>query len=252
MSARTTSSGWGGLIAALALAVLFLCLEMGRLYLASGIKIRVEGNLSAQEREQLGAVLRPWLQTQVFTLDTEELAREVGSLPWVGAIEVRPIGIKRISVKLSHSLSNKLTKSERTLINTLGGLVAGSDVPVTIARDQIDLQLLGDNASAREFVFLTFDVMLEGLELELESVEISPSGHVQLEIDADKTLVLGASEPYARLHRFARIYRAALQDDWARAEQVDTRYHDGVSVRWRHAGFAAEGGAPLPTGLSTP
>ncbi len=238
-TSATAESGRIGLFAAFCLALLFLLFELGRAYYADGIEIRVEGNLSPQEREQLNALLDPYVPTSLFMLDSEDFVRDIGSLPWVGTVEVRPDGLNKVSVKVSHSLSQRLTKSGRTLVNKLRDLAPADGVSLAIRRDALDLRALDQRPPDREFVFFAFDVMLEEMGLQLEEVALDPSGHLELRLEDGKTLVLGASEPIARLQRFDHIYQSALKYDWPKVERVDTRYGDGASVRWTQANLVA-------------
>lgn len=234
-TSASAESGRVGLFAAFCLALLFVLFELARAYYADGIEIRVEGNLSPQEREQLNALLDPYVRTSVFMLDTEEFVRDVGSLPWVGTVEVRPEGLNKVSVKLSHSLSQRLTKPARTLVNKLRDLAPPDGASLSIRRSELDLRVAGQEPPDREFVFFAFDVMLEELGLRLEEVELDALGHLELHLEDAKTLVLGTSEPTARLQRFAHIYQSGLKEDWLNVDRVDTRYRDGASVRWAKA-----------------
>ena len=246
LKSGTAKTGFIGLVAAFAFALLILLFELGRAYYAGGIEIRVEGNLSPQEREQLDALLEPYVRTSVLVLDSEAFVRDIGSLPWVGAVEIRPSGINQVSVRVSHSLSQRLSKPERTLVNTLRNLARATDTPLSIGRGQIDLQLASGKAPDREFVFLAFEVMLDDLGLQLEEMRVSPSGHVELYLEGDKILVLGTSEPVARIKRFAQIYQSALKPEWSKVGQVDARYRDGVAVSWTNSSAIAGNFASLP------
>lgn len=238
-SVSTAKTGVLGLMAAFSIALLFLVFEAGRAYYAGGIEIRVEGNLSPDEREQLDALLAPYVRSSVLMLDSHAFVQDIGSLPWVGAVEVQPIHINRVSVRVSHSLTQRLSKPQRTLVNTLQNLARVIDAPVSIRHDQVDLHNVRGEAADREFVFLAFEVMLDDLGLKLEEIRVSPSGHIQLSIENGKTLVLGASEPLARVQRFAHIYQRALKSEWSRVDHVDARYSDAVAVRWRHTDLVA-------------
>lgn len=239
-------SGFIGLFAAFAFAFLFLLFEVGRTFLAHGIEIRVEGNLSPQEREQLDALIQPYLRTSGFMLDSEAFVRDIGSLPWVGAVDVRPTGIKQVSVRVSHSLSERLSKPERILVNTLRDLAGAIDAPLSMRRDQIDVQDASGKGPDREFAFLAFEVMLEDLGLRLEEMRVSSTGHVELYLEGGKALVIGAREPLTRMKRFALIYQQALKSEWPRVARVDARYRDGVAVSWVGASLIAGSFASLP------
>lgn len=245
-SASTAKKGFVGLFGAVAFALLFVLFEAGRAFYAGGIEIRVEGNLSPQEREQLNALIDPYLRSSVLVLNSESFVRDIGSLPWVGAVEVRPIGINQVSVRVSHSLGERLSKPERTLVNTLSNLARAINTPLSIRGDQIDVQDASGKAPDREFAFLAFEVMLEDLGLHLEEVRVSASGHVELSLEDGKALVLGKTEPLARMQRFAQIYQSALKPEWSRVDRVDARYRDGVAVSWTNAHLVAGNFATLP------
>ena len=228
---------------ACALALLLVAVELGRSYYFGALQIRVEGNLSPQERAELDTLLDPYVRTSAFWLDSEAFVRDVGSLPWVGAVEVRPTGLSRATVKVSRSLAERLSRPERTLVNTLRDLAssnAGS--ALTLSRETLNLEASGrDSPSTREFVFLAFDVMLDELGIRLDAIEIGPSGHISLHMDAGKTLLLGRSDPLARTQRFARIFQSSLAPQWDRVGHVDARYADAVAVRMSAAGQLVAG-----------
>ena len=240
-------SNW--LFWALALALLLVGIELGRNYYAGALSIRVEGNLSPQEREQLDAVLDPYVRTSTFWLDPEDVAKEVGSLPWVGAVEILPTGLSKATVRISHSLTERLSRPERTLVNTLHDLARASDLPLYLTREALRLDAQdGAQPTHREFVFLTFDVMLAELGIRLDEVEIQANSHIVLHMDSGKSLVLGSHQPLARMHRFARIYRESLGSQWERVGRIDARYRDAVAVRMTSASQLVAGNLALVRG----
>jgi len=216
---------------AFALALLLVAAELARNYQVGALQIRVEGNLSPDEREQLAALLDPYVRTSAFWLDSEDLAKDLGSLPWVGAVEIRPTGFSQATVKISHSLTTRLSSPERTLVNTIRDLVrANAPAPLFLIRVALDMD------TSHKFVFMAFDVMLDEIGIRLDEVEIDASGQVVLHMDAGKTLTLGSKEPVARARRFARIYHSDLKTNWHQVAHVDARYADAVAVRASHQG----------------
>jgi len=211
---------------AFVLALLLVAAELARSYQLGAMQIRVEGNLSPDEREQLDALLDPYVRSSAFWLDTQDLAKDLGSLRWVGAVEVRSTGLSKATVKVSHSLATGLPSPERTLVNAIGDLArAGEQVPVSLVRERLDTD------ASQKLVFMAFDVMLEELGIHLDEVEIDASGQLALHMDAGKTLMLGSADPVGRASRFARIYRSDLKTNWHQVAYVDARYRDAVAVR---------------------
>ena len=227
---RRRESTW--LFWACTLVIALVAFELGRDALLGDLRIRVEGNLSPDEREQLHSLLAPYVKSSALWLDSEDFVKDVGSLPWVGAVEVHPTGLGQATVKVSHSLAERLSRPERTLVNALSDLVRASETSLSLSREALELDRRDRHQMAgREFVFLAFNVMLEELGLHLEAVDIHPSGHIELALEGGKTLVLGSARPLARLRRFARVYQSDLAPEWDGIERVDARYRDAVAVR---------------------
>ncbi|MCY4040090.1 MAG: hypothetical protein OXF72_02385 [Gammaproteobacteria bacterium] len=238
---------------ACALVLLLVAAELARNYHVGALQIRVEGNLSPDEREQLEALLDPYVHERAFWLDSEDLAKDLGSLPWVGAVEIRSNGLSRATVKVSHSLTSRLSGPERTLVNAIRDLArANQSAPVSLVRQVLQGDTNDRAAPGHEkFVFMAFDLMLDELGIRLNEVNIDASGRVVLHMDAGKTLMLGSNAQVDRAHRFARIYQSALKTDWHRVAHVDARYADAIAVRHAPQGQLLAGhfvSAPIVSG----
>ncbi len=216
---------------AFALALLLVAAELARSYQLGAMQVRVEGNLSPDEREQLDALLAPYVRSSAFWLDTQDLAKDLGSLRWVGAVEVRSTGLSKATVKVSHSLTTGLPSPERTLVNAIGDLARASEhMPVSLVRERLHVD------ASQKLVFMAFDVMLDELGICLDEIEIDASDQLILHMDAGKTLMLGSTDPVGRASRFARIYQSDLKTHWHQVAHVDARYADAVAVRTSNQG----------------
>ena len=205
---RKRQSSW--LLLALAALLVLVLVEAGRTLVTAGLQIKIEGNLAPQERDQLNMLIEPHMDAGALMLDPEVLAKDISSLPWVGAVELYRHRINKVSVKVSHSLVEPTSEIERTLQNLIGDLARASDAPRTMHRDQLRGE--GGEAADSELrgLFLAFDHMARDIGLEIESLRLSPFGGVGLNFLGDKQLMLGDRECVRRFDRFARVYRARV------------------------------------------
>ena len=221
-----------GLVLAIGVALLFIVFEAGRTVFTAGLQVSIEGNLSPEEREQLNALIEPHVHAGPLMLDPEDFARDLGSLPWVGAVELHRPWFSRISVQVSHSLSERVSKMERTLENLQRDLARMSSAPQRISRKQIGMQGRQDENPNLENLFLAFELLAREADLLVEELWLGASGDVRLYFEDGTELMLGNHDSVQRFNRFVRIYETALRGQWAKVQGIDARYADAVAVNW--------------------
>lgn len=245
---RKRQFGW--LVLALTAVLLLALIEVGRTWLTAGLKIEVEGNLAPEERDQLDMLIEPYVDAGALMLDPQVLAKDIGSLPWVGAVKLHRQSLNQLSIKVAHSLTERSSGMERTLQNLIGDLARAGDGPRIMRREEVSIQ--GDEATDSELLglFLAFDQMAKDMGLEIESLRLSSAGEVELRFSGDKLLLLGNRECARRFDRFAHLYQAELASDWARVHRLDARYTDALAVSWSNAQLVASNLANAGRGAS--
>ena len=221
-----------GLVLAIGVAFPFIVFEAGTTVFTAGLQVSIEGNLSPEEREQLNALIEPHVHAGPLMLNPEDFASDLGSLPWVGAVELHRPWFNRVSVKVSHSLAERVSKLERTLENLQRELARMNSAPQRISREQIGMQDRQDEVSNLENLFFAFDLLAREADLLLEELWLGASGDVRLYFEDGTELMLGDRDSVRRFHRFVRIYETALRPQWAKVQGIDARYADAVAVNW--------------------
>lgn len=192
-------------------------------------QLRVSAEFQRVSAEQVQAAVRPHLERGFFAVDLEAVRGALAALPWVEQVAVRKLWPDTLEIALiehralarwgeARLLSDRGLLFDVPDLETLQGLprfeaadAQIADVMQMYARVQPLLTLIGESP---------------------ERLQLSPRGSWGMQLRSGTELVLGRSEPLARLERFA----AALPE-LARAQgrpllRADLRYANGFALLW--------------------
>ena len=203
-----------------------------RLPIADVRIVRIEGNLTAAENQQVTAAVSTALAESEW-LAASRMAAAVEAIGWVREVRVRRqwpdglhIAVRRHTVAARWGDDSWLTAGGEVVAAPHGvdELLAGplpvfgtahSDAPSTMRL----FGLLNESAQAAGFA--------------IDGLYEDDTGNWTAVVADGVPLLLGNRDTSERFARFAIVYRAELRTAGRPIERVDARYDTGVAVRWQ-------------------
>lgn len=174
--------------------------------------------------EQVLQVLREQVRGNFFTVDIEQLRIELEKLAWVRQVNIRREFPNRLSVELAehHALAHW---NNQALVNSYGEVFnAATSASLPDFSGQV-----GNSAQVAEQYALC-NTQLAKVNLQVQSIALSPRFAWQLRLDNGLVLELGSREMQARLARFVEVFPYSLASQQSVVKSVDLRYRNGFAV----------------------
>jgi len=227
------NSGWAG--AGLTFIAIAAALGAGAhgvvAFLRAPVEVvRIEGNLTEAEQDQVRSVVMETLQDPMA--DVNDVVDELSTLGWSRDVRVRRVWPGAIHVRMEHETLSAQW-GEGSYLTTSGEVVdlpAPPDEPLPALRGKLSEPV----AAMQTFQVLDEDLAAAGLGL--RSLAENDLGEWRLELSNGLSVLLGERDLKTRLERFLVVYDKALAGQLDRVELVDARYESGVAVRWRRDG----------------
>ncbi len=201
--------------------------------------VRVEAELSVDEREQVRGAIDSLVGQGMLTLDLDDVVGTMRQLAWPRLVTVRREWPDGLVVRLVKE-TFVARWGESGALNSAGEVFSGVELDV-------DFPMLragqGDGPRAMQ-TFQLLHGVLGSSGTGIAILEQTPSGEWQVELDDGFRVALGREDLAPRLNRFLAVHRHVLTGRAAEVEWVDARYMNGVAVRWRDA-------ADAPAALAT-
>lgn len=160
-----------------------------------------------------------------FSVDLEQLRRAFEKLPWVREARVGRQWPDKLVVAFSEHVP--LARwNDAELLNQQGEVfVAAVDAKLP--------QLRGPENSHGEVAktYLIYRQQLAVVGRSIEELTLSPRRAWRMRLDGGTEIMLGRTEPAARLARFVALYPKLFANAAQAPSYVDLRYPDGVAVR---------------------
>ncbi|MEQ8482945.1 MAG: FtsQ-type POTRA domain-containing protein [Pseudomonadales bacterium] len=196
--------------------------------------VRVLGMMSEAERQAIQEVVMSNLSGGILSLDADELVADIQSLSWPREVRVRRIWPDALTIDVQRESVVALWGD--------GGYLTSDGKVVHLADGPEGVPYLAASLSTpRQAMELYQLLTLRVAEADLAIVRLEENqlGEWLLTFDSGMTLALGNEALTERLSRFLLAYRRALATRAATIAHVDTRYDNGLAVRWSDAQLAS-------------
>jgi cell division protein FtsQ len=169
-------------------------------------------------------VVRNELRGNFFTVDLEQVRRDLERLPWVRKVDVRRHFPWQLDVALEEQVALAHWNGTR-LLNTYGEIFAATS-------EQSLPELSGPDAAAAEVAqrYTRFNEMLAPLKQQVAQLSLSPRGAWELRLQDGMVMELGREQMEQRLARFVAVYPYSLAAMQVPLRYVDLRYRNGFAV----------------------
>ena len=194
--------------------------------------LRVQGTLQRVDEAQLRATVLPHAHRGFFAVQLDRIQDAVGALPWVERAEVRKHWPDVLEVRISEHRPFARWGQDR-LLSEQGRLFPAKDVKVPRGLPLLD----GPESRVAEVVAL-YNQARERLADAggVRGVALDKRGSWSISLHNGTEVVLGRSDPEARLERFAPLLpRLAAQHPGQRLVRADLRYTNGFALTWADA-----------------
>ena len=209
--------------------------------------LRVQGTLQRVDEVQLRATVLPHAHRGFFAVQLDRIQDAVGALPWVERAEVRKHWPDVLEVRISEHRPFARWGKDR-LLSEQGRLFPASTVAVPRGLPLLD----GPESRVAEVVAL-YNQARERLADAggVRGVALDKRGSWSISLHNGTDVVLGRSDPEARLERFAPLLpRLVAQHPGQRLARADLRYTNGFSLTWVDLPKPPKTTAPLPQPLA--
>ena len=198
--------------------------------------VHVGSELSAEESAAVIDAVRRSIDGGVLSTDIDEVAKGLRELSWPRTVAIRRIWPDRLEVDVTKVTLIARWRQDQYLTST--GAVVRVPEPVNNL-PMLDCAIASP-VEAMEMYGMLRDLAAEE-QLELTALEQNRIGEWQIRFANLLTVNLGAEKVIERMQRFAHAYRNAGAVRAGTIAYVDTRYPNGVAIRFNE--LLADGSA---------
>ena len=188
-------------------------------------EVKVEGELSHVNRDQIKLIVAKHLKGNFFTLDLIKARDAFEKLPWARTVSVRRRWPDKLEVSIEEHQALARWGSI-ALVDTHGELfhaASGSDLPVFYGP--------GDGVIEVASQYGEFSKELKVANLQIASLALTPRRAWKITTTNGIVIELGRVEMNTRLAKFAGVYKTTIAGLNKKITYADLRYPNGFAVR---------------------
>lgn len=195
----------------------------------------IKGHYHHVDTAALQSLLRPYLHTALFSLNSNTIQHELEALPWVETAIIHKSWLGKVTILLEEKVPIAFWGNN--------GLVTGQGEIFFSQKfhEEFDLPKIYSSANLmKESLGLLqqMQVMLNTIKLKINSLTLSERQAVMLELipasgQGNIKVLLGQLETRARLQRFINVYPKVFEKRLGEVQYADMRYTNGMAVRWK-------------------
>lgn len=202
-------------------------------------EVKVDGQLTHVNREQIKLIVAKHLKGNFFTLDLIKTRDAFEKLPWARNVSVRRRWPDKLDVAIEEHQA--LARwGNIGLVNTHGELfqaATDADLPVFYGPGNGVMEVTKSYGS--------YSQILNKADIRIAQVTLSPRRAWEIKTDKGLLIALGRVDMEARLNKFAGAYKSTLGQLNVKVVYADLRYPNGFAVR-KPIGLKPATAKPLP------
>lgn len=202
-------------------------------------EVKVDGQLTHVNREQIKLIVAKHLKGNFFTLDLIKTRDAFEKLPWARNVSVRRRWPDKLDVAIEEHQA--LARwGNIGLVNTHGELfqaATDADLPVFYGP--------GDGVMEVTKSYGSYSQILNKADIRIAQVTLSPRRAWEIKTDKGLLIALGRVDMESRLNKFAGAYKSTLGQLNVKVVYADLRYPNGFAVR-KPIGLKPATAKPLP------
>ncbi len=188
-------------------------------------EVRVNGELSHVNREQISLIVKRHLKGNFFTLDLVQTRDAFRKLPWVRNVSVRRRWPDKIEVVVEEH-QEMARWGNIALVNSYGELfhaASDSELPVFYGP--------GDGVKEVAEHFGSYSKLIETTGMRISQLALTPRRAWQITTNKKMVIELGREQMDIRLTKFVSVYQSTLKQLGVNVRYADLRYPNGFAVR---------------------
>lgn len=192
--------------------------------------VKIDASYQHLNPQNLQDIIAPYVSTGLFSVDVENLKRQLLQQPWIYNVLIRRVWPDELEIQIDEQQTVAIwNKTE--LVNVEGDVF----IPPIKTFPQ-GLPLFQGPDGQQQIVlqqYQQFSGILAPLHLTINEIHLNPRHSWQLKLNDGTTLLLGRGDVIPRLNRFVAIYPKIFTDPHQQAQKVDLRYSNGLAVEWK-------------------
>ena len=194
-------------------------------------KVEWQGDFQYLKQTDLAALAQPFVQTNLYLLDTDGLEKALEQNSWVRGASLRKVWPNQLVVDVETQFPVAFWGDDK-LLNQFGEIFAGvlpekqGVFPIIYSPQSNSGRVMGER-----YVQLT--KMLAGLNLEIIELSEDERGSWRMKVRHGPEIIIGRKEQEKRVQRFKVGYLQGLKDRLGEIDQIDLRYTNGFAVEWK-------------------
>jgi len=201
--------------------------------------VKVSGDLTAAEQDEVRAAVVGSLVGSYFSLDLDAVVDSVVALSWPHDVRVRRVFPAGVRVEVAKEIFVARWGGGGVL-NSEGDVITTPDAEAA-ALPLLDCALANGGRAMQ--VYKTLASVLSPRNLRVVALRENDIGEWTLELEPALTVALGGDDMHRRLERFLAVYDGVLAARIHDVAGVDARYSNGIAVDWRES--SSEGAGPV-------
>lgn len=188
-------------------------------------EVRVNGELSHVNREQISLIVKRHLKGNFFTLDLVQTRDAFRKLPWVRNVSVRRRWPDKIEVVVEEH-QEMARWGNIALVNSYGELfhaASDSELPVFYGP--------GDGVKEVAEHYGAYSKLIETTGMKIAQLALTPRRAWQITTNKKMVIELGREQMDVRLTKFVSVYQSTLANLGINVRYADLRYPNGFAVR---------------------
>jgi cell division protein FtsQ len=188
-------------------------------------EVKVDGQLTHVNREQIKLIVARHLKGNFFTLDLIKTRDAFQKLPWAREVSVRRRWPDKLDVVIEEHQA--LARwGNIALVNTHGELFqAATDAELPVFYGP------GDGVLEVTKSYGNYSQILNKADIKIAQVTLSPRRAWEIKTNKNLLIALGRVDMEARLNRFVVAYQSTLSQLNVKVLYADLRYPNGFAVR---------------------
>lgn len=195
-------------------------------------ELQIKGKFRYLDVADVDSVLRKQTLGNFFSVELNQLKKQVEALEWVESADIRRQWPNSISVTVVEHKPAMRWGADKW-VSTSGAII---NLPITVVSKKV-VTLSGAESQSKQILLQAANwqekFANDGLELRKAKLSSSQAWILSLyyaELDSEFDLLLGSDDLVERLARFKTLFTEKLMFSEYKLKRVDARYPDGLAV----------------------
>ena len=197
-------------------------------------QISVHGELNKVDAAVVSEKISPWLQGSFLTADLNEIKAQVDELPWVKTSTVSRVWPGEIAIGTTEQVPVALWNAGSYIngdgeVFTPAALSWGGELPKLVGPDSFSVsQKLGVLAQ-----LASLQAMVEPNGLTIVELRLKSRGVWEVTLGNGIVVALGSPPFEEKVARMVAVLEGASAENQARMQEIDSRYPNGLAIKWK-------------------